>query len=179
MSVVQANQVWCDNDKRRLGRLFEVVSVNGDFATCDMVAGGTRKRTKVRLDRFRPKYYALKGSALGPLSKTTQHSNVVMTPAQVVKAPVAKTPGTELSDSCAKVLGGNWGGFGTYALFDNNKVHLIVRLVRANCYDVKIRLSGHLVYSDVSRADLDTTLGQVRSFLKSLRDNISDVVGQY
>ena len=177
MSVVQANQVWSDKDKRRLGRLFEVVSVNGNFATCDMVSGGKRKRTKVRLDRFQPKYYVLKGASAGPLSKTAQAQDPGQLPV-VAQPPTTKAPGTELSDACAEVLDGTWGGFGSYALFDNSKVHIIVRLVRTNCYDVKIRLSGHLVYSSVSRADLDTTLGQVRSFLKGLRDNIADVVGQ-
>lgn len=173
MSNVQVGQVWCDKDKRRVGRLFEVVDVNNGLADCVTVAGGTREKTKIRLDRFKPKYYVLKGASHGPLSKTAKSK------AQPKTAPPAppKTNGTELSDACAKVLGGNWGGFGSYALFDNSKVHIIIRLVRTNCYDVKVRLSGHLVYSSVSRADLDTTLGQVRSYLKSLRDNISDVVG--
>jgi len=175
MSLVQENQVWLDKDKRRVGRLFEVVDVNGNFAICDMVAGGKRKRTKVRLDRFQPKYYALKGAANGPLAKTTKAKTTAV-PATPVKP--TQTSGTELSDACAAVLGGTWGGFGNYALSDNNKVHLIVRKVRDNCYDVKARLNGCLVYSSVSRMNLDTTLGQVRSFLKGIRDNIADVVGQ-
>lgn len=172
MSNVQVGQVWSDKDKRRVGRLFEVVNVGQSLAECVMVSGGSKEKTKIRLDRFQPKYYVLKGAAQGPLSKTAKAAvPVASTP------PTQKSSGTELSDSCAAVLGGAWGGFGSYALFDNSKVHIIIRLVRANCYDVKIRLSGHLVYSSVSRADLDTTLGQVRSYLKSLRDNISDVVG--
>jgi hypothetical protein len=172
MSNVQVGQVWSDKDKRRAGRKFEIVNIDQGLADCVMVAGGTREKTKIRLDRFKPKYYVLKGTAQGPLSKTAKSKVQPKT-----APPAPKTSGTELSDACAKVLGGNWGGFGSYALFDNSKVHIIIRLVRTNCYDVKVRLSGHLVYSSVSRADLDTTLGQVRSYLKSLRDNISDVVG--
>ena len=162
--------VWSDKDKRRIGRKFEIVNIDQGLADCVTVAGGTREKTKIRLDRFKPKYYVLKGTVQGPLSKTAKSKDPAPTPPQ-------KKGGTKLSDACAEVLGGNWGGFGSYALFDNSKVHIIIRLVRTNCYDVKVRLSGHLVYSSVSRADLDTTLGQVRSYLKSLRDNISDVVG--
>ena len=121
---------------------------------------------------FQPKYYALK-VAHDPLSKTENTQVLIAEPEPVEQ----KVNCTELSDACAAILEGTWGGFGSYALFDNGKIHIIVRFVRTNCYDIKIRLSGHLVYSSVSRTDLDTTLGQVRSYLKGLRDNIVDVVG--
>ena len=177
MSNVQVGQVWEDNDKRRLGRLIEVVGVNNSLVNCELVANGKREKTKIRLDRFKPKYYTLKTKATATTVTLTIAPSTTATQVADVPATVSTTPATDLSVACSKVLGGNWGGFGHYALFDNNKVHIIVRLVRADCYDVKIRLSGHLVYSNVSRADLDTTLGQVRAHLKSLRDNIEDVVG--
>ncbi len=173
MSNVQVGQVWSDKDKRRVGRLFEVINVDVGLAECVMIVGGKKKKTKIRLNRFRPKYYVLKGAAHGPLS------NAAQTPSKPKFAPLSpKTAGTELSASCANVLEGTWGGFGSYALFDNNKVNIIVRQAGVDCYDVKIRLDGHLVYSSVSRSNLDTTLGNVRAFLKRIRDNIIDVVGQ-
>lgn len=50
---VRVGQAWIDNDKRNPApREIKVVSLDGDHAACDIL--GTYRRTKIRLDRFKP-----------------------------------------------------------------------------------------------------------------------------
>lgn len=56
---VEVGQVWADNDWRADGRKIEVVELTPTHAICVVVANAAGansvgKRTKIRLDRFRP-----------------------------------------------------------------------------------------------------------------------------
>lgn len=49
---VRIGQVWEDNDKRAAGRRVEIVRIDGEFAFARNL--GTKKVTRIRLNRFRP-----------------------------------------------------------------------------------------------------------------------------
>jgi hypothetical protein len=57
---VTVGQVWADNDWRSRGRQVRVVEIRGIYAVVELVAlaehgfGELGRRTRVRLDRFRP-----------------------------------------------------------------------------------------------------------------------------
>lgn len=179
MTNVQVGQVWTDLDKRRLGRMFEIIDITGNQAKCEAVSGGYRN-TKIRLDRFKPKYYRLKGAVIKANQNVTKQD--APKPDTSVGLPVGKVTqiaGTpyNMRDACADVISGSWGGFGSYALYDNGKVSIIVRFVRDDCYDTKVRLDGHLIYSKVSRTTLEVALESVKDFLKSVRDCLDEAVG--
>lgn len=188
MSQVVVGQVWGDRDKRRAGRTFEVVDVVNNEAVCDVLSkssGNTRsrKRTNIRLDRFKPKYYVLeKNASVTVKKKAVPKSNgSTPSPARQLLATMAAqgaAPNTlgSLKDECERVLCGNWGSAGVYAVLTNKRVDVVVREVRKDCYDIKARLDGHLIYSDVGHANLQTSLGQLRAVMKSWRDNLSDIV---
>jgi hypothetical protein len=167
MIQVQVKQIWNDKDKRRVGRTFEVVNTDDTFAYCQSISNGKKRKTKVRLNRFSPKYYELHSTVMTPMSDVTLIS----------ADDIAIDSTTALHVDCASIMQGNWGGFGKFAVLDTDNVGITVREVKDNSYDIKVRVSGHLVYSNASRADLTSNLTQVRDFLKSVKDNISDMVG--
>lgn len=55
-------QIWQDNDKRGYGRRLRIVELDGTHAVCelvvpragDLLAAKPGRRTRIRLDRFRP-----------------------------------------------------------------------------------------------------------------------------
>lgn len=62
---VEPGQVWADMDPRSRGRLVQVMDVSETHATVEVVRAGpgligrcrgqrTQRRTRIRLDRFRP-----------------------------------------------------------------------------------------------------------------------------
>ena len=50
--TVRPGQIWADNDKRSAGRQVEIVRIDTTHAV--VLAAGTRRETRIRLDRFRP-----------------------------------------------------------------------------------------------------------------------------
>jgi len=58
MPEVRVGQIWADNDKRSRGRKVRVVEVGETHATVEEVVTGWTgrppRRTRIRLDRFRP-----------------------------------------------------------------------------------------------------------------------------
>ncbi|MFI6889167.1 DUF6354 family protein [Streptosporangium canum] len=60
MTEVRPDQVWADNDSRARGRKVRVVEVDETHATVEQVdgravdRGKSGRRTRIRLDRFRP-----------------------------------------------------------------------------------------------------------------------------
>ncbi|WP_225825638.1 DUF6354 family protein [Streptomyces naphthomycinicus] len=55
-------QIWQDNDRRAYGRKLRIVAIDATHATCELIvprgAGHQQakpgRRTRIRLDRFRP-----------------------------------------------------------------------------------------------------------------------------
>lgn len=69
---VKVGQVWADNDWREAGRQMRVDRIEGDHAFCTVTAQkdgklNRRKRTRIRLDRFKPtqRGYVLVDGGLG------------------------------------------------------------------------------------------------------------------
>lgn len=56
MSEVRVGQVWADNDSRSEGRKLMVMAITDGKAICSVAwpDNKTRKRTAIRLDRFKP-----------------------------------------------------------------------------------------------------------------------------
>lgn len=58
--TVRVHQVWADNDRRAAGRKVRVVEVDDTHATVEQAdsrahdRGHPGRRTRIRLDRFRP-----------------------------------------------------------------------------------------------------------------------------
>jgi len=73
MKQPEAGQVWADNDRRAAGREIQIVSINGDYARCVVIAESPAEnahrryvaprpvgwsavghRTRIALSRFKP-----------------------------------------------------------------------------------------------------------------------------
>lgn len=54
---VRVGQVWRDNDPRlqKCSRRIEVVEIDRDHAICKLAGVETKRRTRIRLNRFRPR----------------------------------------------------------------------------------------------------------------------------
>lgn len=57
---VQKDQIWQDNHVNRQDRKFKVEAILGDEALVKSISGTDRpKFTKIKLNRFTPRYYSL------------------------------------------------------------------------------------------------------------------------
>lgn len=163
MRQVQIGQIWHDKDRRRVGRKFEVISLGINSAECNMLSKSdgvsrARNRTKIRLDRFKPKYYILEHDAAKP------------------RPGVPPLSSNELYEKCQDILSGTWGGYGSYVTFNNDTIAASIREVRTDCYDVKARINDHLVYSNVVNNNIEEATYQLKNYLVSLRDKLSNVI---
>jgi len=179
---VLVGQVWGDKDKRRTGRTFKVVNVTNKVAVCEILSKATsksrsRRKTNIKLTRFRPKYYVLEKNvtaATSGLLNTLRQPQPPQVDTTVTNAVVVST----LQAECEAVLHGSWGSFGNWAVLNNNGLDVIVRRVRYDCHDVKARIDGHLIYSHVTRSSATDAMNALKDQLEQWRDTMTNVVKQ-
>lgn len=138
--VVTVGQIWSDKDKRRLGRTIRVDSIIDNEVVCELVTAGMSKGrplVKIRLDRFRPQYYALKD------------------PVSVAKVNVVSDASSLLDRCNDEWRSVDWKKISQHTVgVDSGRSQIRIREVNKKCYDAKLLVNNRWVLSVVIRENL-------------------------
>jgi len=184
MEDVKVGQIWSDKDKRRIGRTIRVDSINAGQAVCKVVTPGLSKGkpvVRIRVDRFRPKYYTLKDSIALPnlAAKHLAAKPVKIIPPQpqIMRSVIPPKVDLSLVDSCKSSWDVDWKKIDQSTVgVDSGTVSVRVREVNDQCYDVKVLINSKWVFSVAMNERLPDALDKLWHVVDRLRADLCNLV---